>query len=128
MSIFVLLLKGCRLDDRASLAIGLDMRSFAASHQDITVSFFSFVIHSVLLKLCMCVFLTKNKRTTYYCMLIKLFWMNATMRDKSSILNFAIQVGFINGISKLVDFWFGRNQFNRDNSHSAFESNGNEMC
>ena len=40
------------------------MRSFAASHQDITVSFFFFVIHSVLLKLCMCVFLTKNKRTT----------------------------------------------------------------
>ena len=39
------------------------MRSFAASHQDITVSYFSFVIHSVLLKLCMCVFLTKNKRT-----------------------------------------------------------------
>ena len=40
------------------------MRSFAASHQDITVSFFSFVFHNVLLKLCMCVFLTKNKGTT----------------------------------------------------------------
>ena len=57
-------MRGCRLDDRASSAVGLDIRSFAASHQDITVSFFSFVIHSVLLKLCMCVFLTKNKRTT----------------------------------------------------------------
>ena len=37
------------------------MRSFAASHQDITVSFFSFVFHSVSLKLCMCVFQIKKK-------------------------------------------------------------------
>ena len=30
----------CRLDNSANSALGLDLRSFAASHQDITVSFF----------------------------------------------------------------------------------------
>ena len=71
-------MRGCRLDDRASSAFGLDLRSFEASHQDITVSFLVCVFHSVLLKLlCMCVFLIKNKRTTTTPVYLCLPWLKS---------------------------------------------------
>ena len=83
-------MRGCRLDDRASSALGLDMRSFPASHKDITVSFLFFfflcVFHSVLLKLCMCVFLIKNKRTTTLGLLVSKFFKSEQVEIHSFFL------------------------------------------